>query len=88
MQLCPDTPRPLAASLAALTPRQAEVLERVGRGMRSGDIAAELGLSPRTVEMHRACVLRELGFDSTVALLVALVPYGLGARCRCRRCSP
>jgi DNA-binding NarL/FixJ family response regulator len=37
-----------------LTPRQREVARLVRRGMTSREIADRLGISPRTVEVHRA----------------------------------
>jgi pimeloyl-ACP methyl ester carboxylesterase/DNA-binding CsgD family transcriptional regulator len=43
-----------------LTPRQLEVLRGVARGLTDKEIASELGLSPRTVEMHVAHALDAL----------------------------
>jgi pimeloyl-ACP methyl ester carboxylesterase/DNA-binding CsgD family transcriptional regulator len=45
----------------ALTPRQLEVLRGVARGLTDKEIAGELSLSPRTVEMHVARALAALG---------------------------
>ncbi|MDM0116572.1 alpha/beta fold hydrolase [Variovorax sp. J22R133] len=45
----------------ALSRRQTEILRFVARGMTDKQIARELGLSPRTVEMHVALALRALG---------------------------
>jgi pimeloyl-ACP methyl ester carboxylesterase/DNA-binding CsgD family transcriptional regulator len=53
-----DTRRDVAA--ATLTARQREVLGLVSRGMTDKQIARELALSPRTVEMHVAGALRSL----------------------------
>ena len=44
----------------ALTPRQLEVLRAVARGLTDKEIARELSLSPRTVEMHVARALAAL----------------------------
>jgi pimeloyl-ACP methyl ester carboxylesterase/DNA-binding CsgD family transcriptional regulator len=53
---------PSAASAApALTERQREVLGRVARGLTDKQIARELQLSPRTVEMHVARAVAALG---------------------------
>jgi pimeloyl-ACP methyl ester carboxylesterase/DNA-binding CsgD family transcriptional regulator len=49
-----------AAAEPALTTRQLEVLRAVARGLTDKEIASELSLSPRTVEMHVARVLAAL----------------------------
>lgn len=49
------------ALLASLSPREAEVAALVVSGLRTREIAAQLGLSARTVEMHRARLLKRLG---------------------------
>ncbi|MEX0303654.1 MAG: response regulator transcription factor, partial [Leisingera sp.] len=54
-QLQADAERAEARSLLlALTGREREVLERIAEGFSTKQIAAALGLSPRTVESHRA----------------------------------
>jgi len=47
--------------LDSLSPREAEVADLILDGLKTADIAERLGLSPRTVEMHRARLLRRLG---------------------------
>ncbi len=63
--------------LAALTPRELEVMELVVAGRHNRDIAAELGISVRTVEVHKARMMGKLGATS-VADLVRL-SLGAGA---------
>jgi len=46
--------------LEKLTPREREVLEHVVAGRANKAIAAELGISERTVELHRARIMRKL----------------------------
>ena len=58
--------------LHALTPREREILERVAAGDTNKVVAANLGISVRTVELHRARGLRKLGARS-VADLVRLM---------------
>lgn len=52
------------ALLAALTPREHEVLDRIAAGFTTRQIAEGLGLSPRTVESHRAAIGAKLGTTS------------------------
>lgn len=46
--------------LEALTPRERDVLERLVIGGSNKEIARELGISPRTVEIHRARVMEKM----------------------------
>lgn len=61
-----------ARSTAMLSPREREVVAQLAAGMTSKEIARLLSLSPRTVEMHRARLLRKLGVRSTAQLLAIL----------------
>jgi RNA polymerase sigma factor (sigma-70 family) len=47
--------------LRTLTPREREVLELVVQGQQYRQIASALGISPRTVEVHRARLMEKLG---------------------------
>ena len=57
-----------AAHLTGLTPRQQDVMERVLAGHPSKNIAADLGISQRTVENHRASIMKRTGSKSLPAL--------------------
>ena len=57
-----------AAHLAGLTPRQRDVMERVLAGEPSKNIAADLNISQRTVENHRAAIMKRTGSKSLPAL--------------------
>ncbi len=67
----------LAAKLAGkpavdgdnLTPREREVLRLIALGHTSVEIAGKLGLSPRTIETHRARIHRKLGLDTRAELV-------------------
>lgn len=52
-------------AVAGLTPRQRDVLHGVLRGDSSKQIAHDLGISPRTVEIHRGSMLGRLGARTT-----------------------
>jgi two-component system response regulator NreC len=52
-----------------LTPREREVLRLIALGHTSVEIAGKLGLSPRTIETHRARIHRKLGLDTRAELV-------------------
>jgi two-component system response regulator FixJ len=47
--------------IESLTPRERQILEAAAKGLSNKEIAVELGLSHRTVEMHRSRMMRRLG---------------------------
>lgn len=55
--------------LARLTPREREVLSLLGTGHQNVDIAARLGISPRTVEVHKARIMTKLDCRSLADLI-------------------
>jgi two-component system response regulator FixJ len=63
------------ARLKALSPREREVLQGLLTGLANKSIAYELGISPRTVEIHRARVMEKMAVRS----LSELVRMGLAA---------
>lgn len=60
-------PRPISASV--LSPREHEVMGLLVQGLHNRRIAEELGISHRTVEVHKARVLEKLGVRSVVELV-------------------
>ncbi len=65
-------------SLGRLSPRERQVVDLVVQGEPNKNIARDLGLSPKTVEVHRANAMRKLGVQS-LAELVRLVLTSEGA---------
>jgi two-component system CheB/CheR fusion protein len=57
-----------AEHVAGLTPRQRQIMDLVLAGNPSKNIAADLGISQRTVENHRASIMRKMGTKSLPAL--------------------
>ncbi|MET0552504.1 MAG: response regulator transcription factor [Vicinamibacteria bacterium] len=76
-----DRGRPVALESGdpyeALTDREREVLQLVAEGLTSRGIAGRLGLSPRTVESHRANLIAKLRTPSTAGLVRFAAERGL-----------
>jgi DNA-binding NarL/FixJ family response regulator len=66
-----------ADPLDALTPRQREILQLAAEGHSSKEIAQTLGLSPRTVEAHRAQLMERLDIHDLAGLVRFAVRVGL-----------
>jgi RNA polymerase sigma factor (sigma-70 family) len=66
-----------ADALALLTPREREVLKLVAAGLTSKEIAQHLGISYRTVEVHRLNLMRRLNVHDVTALVRFAVGAGL-----------
>jgi two-component system CheB/CheR fusion protein len=58
-----------ATRLSGLSARQRQIMELVLAGHPSKNIAADLGISQRTVENHRAAVMKKTGSHSLSALI-------------------
>ena len=63
--------------LPPLTHREQQVLQLVLSGLFTKVIADRLGISCRTVEVHRAAVYRKLGVRSAAALAWRVAQFGL-----------
>lgn len=64
-----DRRQDAAKQIAGLTARQREIMTRVLAGQPSKNIAADLGISQRTVENHRATIMLKTGAKSIPALV-------------------
>lgn len=65
-------------AIAALTQREREVLEGLAQGLPNKTIAYDLGISPRTVEVHRANLMTKLAVRSLSDALRIAFAAGLG----------
>jgi len=61
--------RAAEARLAVLTPRERDILDAIAAGLGNKAIARRLDLSPRTVEVHRANIMRRTDAGSVAELL-------------------
>jgi DNA-binding CsgD family transcriptional regulator/tetratricopeptide (TPR) repeat protein len=62
---------------AGLTPRELEVLELVTDGLRNGEIAERLFLSPRTIDHHVSAILRKLSVKTRAEASLEAVRLGV-----------
>jgi len=87
--LSPQMSRPIVAAyikgsctavdepFEVLTPRQREVLQLIAEGLLSKEIAAQLGVSLKTVDTHRTELMRRLGIRGIAGLVRYAVRVGL-----------
>jgi FixJ family two-component response regulator len=62
----------VGARVAALTPREKQVMAHVVAGHLNKQIAAELGISEKTVKVHRARVMKKMGVASVAELVTTV----------------
>jgi len=68
----------IRARIALLTPRERQVLELVILGEANKVIAGHLGVSQRTVEIHRAHVMEKMGVSALAHLVRMSIVAGIG----------
>jgi two-component system, LuxR family, response regulator FixJ len=73
--LAPDFP-----GRERLTVRERDVLERIARGASNKEAGRELGISPRTVEVHRARIMEKLVAKNAADLMRVVLGKGGGQR--------
>ena len=64
------------AKLSLLTSREAEVVDRMAKGMTNNAIAEDLGISPRTIEIHRKSLLGKLRCKNAAMVVRLMVEAG------------
>ena len=62
-----------------LTGREREVLERIVSGATNKEIARDLDISPRTVEIHRSRVMEKMETPTLSHLVRVAIAAGIGA---------
>jgi two-component system NarL family response regulator len=60
-----------------ISPRERQILARIAAGKKSKDIAAELGISLRTVNTHRENIARKLGTSSPAGFVRYAIENGI-----------
>lgn len=73
--LAPLINRDRPGGISALSPRQKQILRRLGNAQTTKEIAAELGISVKTVETHRARMMEALGCRRANDLLLFAVRH-------------
>lgn len=75
----PSISRRIRASkmISSLSPRQLEVLQMVAGGLRNKQIAYELGLSEKTIKMHRGIAMEKLGTQTSADMIRLAVEAGI-----------
>jgi len=76
-ELAPAHREAARARVAALSPRQSRILLEMAAGKRNKQIAFELGLSERTVKVHRAALLKGLGVRTSAEAIRLAVESGI-----------
>lgn len=75
----PRLPVPVTerGGIPVLSPREAAVAAAISRGLRTREIATHLGVSAKTIDKHRANVLRKLGLRNAAELGAFMARRGL-----------
>lgn len=62
-------PHEMVSAIKSLTPKQLAVIELIKKGFSSKEIAGYLGVSAKTIEVHRYNILKKLGLKNSAALI-------------------
>ena len=74
--LNPKATEEMKGTVADLTPRQREILQLIGEGKGTKDIATLLDISVKTVQFHKACLMEELNIHTTAELMRYAITQG------------
>jgi two-component system response regulator FixJ len=78
----PDADPALLRRLDTLTPREREVMECLAVGCSNKEAAARLGISPRTVEIHRARTMEKMAAGNLAELVRMAIAAGVEPKAR------
>jgi DNA-binding NarL/FixJ family response regulator len=71
------TPTPVKKRPESLTQREQEILELIWSGLKNREIGERLQISVKTVEAHRANMMKKVRVSNTAQLLKAAIQDGL-----------
>ena len=74
--LNPKTTQEMKGTAAELTPRQREILQLIGEGKGTKEIATLLDISVKTVQFHKACLMQELNVHTSAELMRYAITQG------------
>lgn len=77
LQISVQSPAPAASPNPRLTPREQEVMRLLAEGFTTREIAQRLFISPKTVENHRANIMKKLDLRTTIDLVRQAARLGL-----------
>jgi DNA-binding NarL/FixJ family response regulator len=61
---------------SSLTPREHQILGLIWEGLRNREISDQLGVSPKTVEVHRAKIMKKLQARNTAQMIKSGIEAG------------
>ena len=73
-----ETPT-VKGAVKELTPRQREILQLIGEGKGTKEIATLLNLSVKTVQFHKTCLMQELNIHTTAELMRYAITQGFAS---------
>jgi DNA-binding NarL/FixJ family response regulator len=79
LQAIKRDPKKANDPVTTLTPRQREILQLLAEGRSAKEIAATLGISPRTVEFHKYQMMETLQIQTSAELTHFAIKHGLVA---------
>lgn len=79
LALKPERRPVVKGSVAALTPRQREVLQLIGEGKGTKEIATVLNVSLKTIDFHKTHLMQQLNIHSTAELMRYAITQGLAS---------